>query len=42
MEELSGRGSRRPLGGADEKKGKVAAAEIVGKAKKIGKREEVF
>ena len=25
MEELSGRGSRMPLGGADEREGKVAA-----------------
>ena len=30
MEELSGRGSRRPLRGADEREGKVVVAEIVG------------
>ena len=30
MEELSRRGSRRPLRGADEREGKVVVAEIVG------------
>ena len=29
MEELSERGSRRPLGGADEREGKVAAEGVV-------------
>ena len=31
MEELSGRGSRRPLGGTDEREGKVAVEGVVQK-----------
>ena len=50
MEELSGRGSRRPSGGADERKEKVAAEGVVQKGGcgrdrwggESGKREEIF
>ena len=40
MEELSEGGSRRPSRGVDEREEKVAAAEIVGRTKKMENRYE--